>query len=221
MTKHIRVLVMLLIISAWGAALQARAAEISDIHLHDGWAALVLSGGKEDAVRLCTGNDNLLLVLDLYPAPSGKSVGGYRMTLLEQAAGSMSTEAKAFFPMTMNGRIHVDGGTARPARFHYTLEGQVAAARAEGEVSPAFLREAEKGSMLRMDIGMDEQHFFSVEFSLRGFAAAHRQAVNLVSRVRPRRLGQEEAFGEEEFVSLILSRSWEKKARDLPLNTAK
>lgn len=222
MRKHIRLLVMLMVITVWGAALQARAAEISDIHLHDGWAALVLSTGKEDAVRLCTGKDNLLLVLDLYPSSSGKSVGGYRMTLLEPAAGSISTEAKAFFPMTMKGRIHVDGGTVRPARLHYTLEGQVAAARIEMDISRAFLREAEKSSLLRMDIGRDERHFFPVEFSLRGFAAAHRQAMSLVTKVRPRRLGQKEAFGEEEFASLIISRSWEKKARrDLPRNTAR
>ena len=73
-----------------------------------------------------------------------------------------------------------------------------------------------------MDIGRDERHFFPVEFSLRGFVAAHRQAMSLVTKVRPRRLGQKEAFGEEEFASLIISRSWEKKARrDLPRNTAR
>ena len=213
MRKSIWVLAALTVIFLCSAALQAGAAEIRDMRIHEQWAAGVVSAGKEDMVRLCTGEGSVLLVLDMYPAPSGKGAGICRMKLLERAAGSISTEAKAMFPLTMNGRIYLEGGAMRKARFHYTLEGNVAAARIEGDFSESFWKEAERRPMLGMEIGWDEQHVVSMNFSLKGFREARRHGERLVEKVRPRRPGQEDAFGEEEFLSLILSRSWEKGAR--------
>ncbi|HJD97213.1 hypothetical protein [Mailhella massiliensis] len=213
MRKRIWALAALTAIYVCGAALQAGAAELLDMQIHGQWAAGVVSAGKEDAVRLCTGEGAVLLVLDMYPAPSGKGPGSCRMTLLERAMGSMGTEAKAMFPLTLNGRIYLDGGAIRKARFHYALEGQVAVARIEGDFSDAFWKEAERRPMLRMEIGWDERHVFLLNFFLDGFRAARRHGERLVEKVRPRRPGQEDAFGEEEFLSLILSRSWEKGAR--------
>ena len=164
------------------SAFRASAWELIDLQTHENWASCILSSPGEAVVRMLTEDDGTLLALDMYPDRSGKTRGSWQLKLVETVLPEDRKALDALLPRSLSGQMRVDRQATHDVLFHFSLEEDLLVIRVAGQFHSSFIKEAKKGSVVRMKMGDDSDAIYA-GFSLRGFTAALNRCLELMELV--------------------------------------
>ena len=169
-----RILLALVVLVSLFSSLPA-GAEVLDSQTHKDWSSFVLATPTRRVARMTTMQGGTMLAIDVEPSSSSRSTWSIKM--LEYLSGDSREFLEGVGTFSRYGQMRVDRRTTYDVRFDFYVQNDVIIIEMGGQFHDIFLREAAKGSVLRIKIEDAEPIY--VKFSLQGFTAALKRCMML------------------------------------------